>query len=205
MERKSSAHYQRLHRDRLREQGLIKKELWVLPEFSSELLEIEKRMRQPRGAGARQLEVAMSPSKSWSVGGLFEALSRAEPFSSGAAGVDFLDGSHPSLHLTMYEYGDLPIFIAVEGHQIIVEALLWPVAQVRNPQAFNEQALRTHKMLPLSTIGIERLVSGESVYVMFGALSSASSLSDVLFEIETLADNVIKTTEAYGPQLLEAV
>jgi uncharacterized protein len=32
---------------------------------------------------------------------------------------------------------------------------------------------------------------------MFGALSAASSLADVLFEIEALADNVIRATEAY--------
>jgi len=204
MERKSSAHYQRLHRDRLREQGLIKKELWVLPEYSVELADTEKRMRRPRGAGEGQPEATMNPVKSWTVRGLHEALSLSEPFSSGSASLDLLDGSHPSLHLTMHEYGDLPIFIAVEGQQIIVESLLWPVAQVRDPQAFNEMALRTHKMLPLSTIGIERLVSGESVYVMFGALSASSSLADVLFEIETLADNVIKTTEAYGPQLRDA-
>jgi hypothetical protein len=33
---------------------------------------------------------------------------------------------------------------------------------------------------------------------MFGALSATSILENVIFEIETLADNVIKATEAYG-------
>lgn len=42
MERKTSAHYQRLHRARLREQGLVKKELWVLPEYLDELSAVEK-------------------------------------------------------------------------------------------------------------------------------------------------------------------
>ena len=46
MERRSSAYYQRRHRERLREQGLIKKELWVLSEYADELAEIERRMRQ---------------------------------------------------------------------------------------------------------------------------------------------------------------
>ena len=36
---------------------------------------------------------------------------------------------------------------------------------------------------------------------MFGALSSSSSLADVVFEIELLADNVIKATEAYEGHL----
>jgi uncharacterized protein YjfI (DUF2170 family) len=96
----------------------------------------------------------------------------------------------------MHDYGDLPLFMAVVGRQIVVEAMLWPVAQVRDAARFNEEVLRTHKLFPLSTLGIETL-DGEAVYIMFGALSAASSLGDVLFEIETLADNVIRATEAF--------
>ncbi|KZY77149.1 hypothetical protein A3739_22870 [Oleiphilus sp. HI0067] len=35
-------------------------------------------------------------------------------------------------------------------------------------------------------------------YHMFGALSSTSLLSNVVFEIEVLASNVIQATEAYS-------
>jgi uncharacterized protein YjfI (DUF2170 family) len=96
----------------------------------------------------------------------------------------------------MYDYGDLPLFMAVVGRQIVVEAMLWPVSQVRDAARFNEEVLRTHKLFPLSTLGIETL-DGEAVYIMFGALSAGSSLADVLFEIEALADNVIRATEAF--------
>jgi uncharacterized protein YjfI (DUF2170 family) len=75
---------------------------------------------------------------------------------------------------------------------------------VRDVEVFNEEVLRTRKIFPLSTIGIETFADGERAYIMYGALSAGSSLSDVLFEIETLADNVIKATEAYEPQLREA-
>ena len=54
MERRSSAFYQRRHRDRLREQGLVKKELWVLPEYADELSAIERRMRRPQGLVPRE-------------------------------------------------------------------------------------------------------------------------------------------------------
>ncbi|MFB1011828.1 MAG: DUF2170 domain-containing protein, partial [Thiopseudomonas sp.] len=47
MEQKTSAYYQRLYRQRLREQGLIKKELWILPEYSAQLAELEQQMRLP--------------------------------------------------------------------------------------------------------------------------------------------------------------
>ena len=68
---------------------------------------------------------------------------------------------------------------------------------MRDSAAFNEEVLRTHKLFPLSCIGLETLPDGQPCYTMFGALSSASTLSDVVFEIELLADNVIKATEAY--------
>ena len=206
MERRSSAYYQRRHRERLREKGLVKKELWVLPEFADELLAVEKRMRQPRGAaaGRGQVERDMNDGKVWTASGLYDALCQVEEFVYGDSQIELIDGAEPSLHLVMADYGDLPLFVAVVGEQIVVEALLWPVAHVRDANAFNEEVLRTHKVFPLSTIGIETLADGEAVYMMFGALSASSSLSNVLYEIETLADNVIKATEAYETQLLEA-
>lgn len=46
VKRKSSAHYQREYRKRLREQGLVKKEVWILPEHHPALLAVEKALRQ---------------------------------------------------------------------------------------------------------------------------------------------------------------
>lgn len=43
---KSSAYYQRQYRQRLREQGLVKKEVWILPEHNQLLLSIEKVLRE---------------------------------------------------------------------------------------------------------------------------------------------------------------
>lgn len=203
MERKTSAYYQRRHRERLRELGLVKKELWILPEFGDELLVIERRMRQPRGQAPIQKERAMSEPKVWTTRALHEALSATEPFQNGTITAELLEGAEPSLHLVMHEYGDLPLFLAVVGEQIVVEALLWPVSQVADAAAFNEEVLRTHKLFPLSTIGIEQMGS-ESAYIMFGALDAKSSLSNVVFEVDTLADNVIKATEAYEPHLRAA-
>lgn len=207
MERRSSAFYQRRHRDRLREQGLVKKELWVLPEYADELAAVERRMRQPRGAAPlatrTEGEPAMRDKTLWTAMALHDALAASDGVRLGAISVELIDGAEPGLYLTMHDYGDLPLFMAVVGRQIVVEAMLWPVSQVRDAPRFNEELLRTHKLFPLSTLGIET-IDGEAVYIMFGALSSASSLADVLFEAETLADNVIRATEAYGWHLREA-
>lgn len=209
MERRSSAFYQRRHRDRLREQGLVKKELWVLPEYADELAAVERRMRQPRGPAAAVATMqaegggAMPDKTLWTATALCDALAASDRVRLGAISVELIEGAEPGLYLTMHDYGDLPLYMAVVGRQIIVEAMLWPVSQVRDPVGFNEELLRTHKLFPLSTLGIET-IDGEAVYIMFGALSSASSLADVLFEAETLADNVIRATEAYEWHLREA-
>lgn len=207
MERRSSAFYQRRHRDRLREQGLVKKELWVLPEYAEELAMVERRMRQPGGSAVPAMWTegggTMRDKTLWTATALYDALAASDSVRLGAIGVELLEGAEPGLYLTMHDYGDLPLYMAVVGRQIVVEAMLWPVSQVLDPVAFNEELLRTHKLFPLSTLGIET-IDGEAVYIMFGALSSASSLADVLFEIETLADNVIRATEAYEWHLREA-
>jgi uncharacterized protein len=205
MERRSSAYYQRRHRERLREQGLIKKELWVLSEYADELAGIERQMRRPRGETPSadraerepvMSEVSMQSSPLWTASALHAALAASDGVREGGIAIELIDGAEPGLYLTMHDYGDLPLFMAVVGRQIVVEAMLWPVSQVRDAARFNEEVLRTHRLFPLSTLGIET-IDGEAVYIMFGALSAASSLADVLFEIEALADNVIRATEAY--------
>ena len=203
MEKKSSAYYQRLYRQRLREQGLVKKEVWILPEHASALMAVERKLRQPMAQlDAMEKEIDMSMQQVWTATALHKALSGTELFQGKRASVELIDGSEASLHVTMHEYGDLPLFIAVFGEQIIVEALLWPVSDVRDLAEFNEEVLRTHKLFTLSSIGLERLADGTDCYTMFGALSSGSALSDVVFEIELLADNVIKATEAYENHLV---
>lgn len=198
MENKSSAHYQRLYRQRLREQGLVKKEVWVLPEHAPLLMAFERKLRQPQPMlASMEREEGMSMSQILTAPALHDALSATELCKGGQASIELIQGAEASLHVTMHEYGDLPLFIAVFGEQIVVEALLWPAADVKDAAAFNNEVLRTHKLFPLSSIGLETLPDGQSCYCMFGALSSASTLSDVVFEIELLADNVIKATEAY--------
>lgn len=197
MKHKSSAYYQRLYRQRLRQQGLVKKELWILPEYAAQVGVIERKLRRPRaGLDFMDREESMSMTQTWTAQALYDALVAEELF-KGQASIELIEGADASLHITMHEYGDLPLFIAVFGEQIIVEALLWPMSEVTDVAAFNDEVLRTHKLFPLSSIGLETFADERDCYTMFGALSATSTLSDVLFEIELLADNVIKATEAY--------
>lgn len=136
----------------------------------------------------------------WAVATIEQALLQTSTVRDGLITVDRIEGSEPSLHLVMHEYGDLSVYIAVGGEQIIVEAYLWPVAQVADPDAFNAHVLRTHKLLPLATISLQN-IAGVPSYTMYGALDTHSSLPSLMFEIATLADNVIGATEAYAGYL----
>jgi len=98
--------------------------------------------------------------------------------------------------ITMHEFGDLPVFMTVAGDQIIAESILWPASFVQDTAAFNDTILRTQNYYPLSTICLGKRAD-EDHYLMEGSLSSTSRISDIILEIETLSNNVIRVTEAY--------
>jgi len=217
MNAKTSAHYQREYRRRLRAQGLVKKEVWILPENSKLLSACERNLRVLRADGLTGRPVfeltgdtldvltgemvMATEGLTWSTDSLYRALQNSPPVNQGNAELEWIDGVEPVLHMVMTDYGDLPLFITVRGEQILVDCLLWPASQVIDANAFNEAVLKTHKYFPLSTICLEASTSGDDCYFMFGALSHVSVLNSVLIEIDTLANNVLQATEAYSEYL----
>lgn len=133
----------------------------------------------------------------WTTQSLYEEISDTELVLSDDVSIDLIEGTDPSIHLIMHEFGDLSIYFTVAGAQIVVETLMWPISQVNDHAKFNEEVLRTHKFFPLSTICLDRMADGQEYYCMFGALSARSILSNIVLEIETLADNTIKAADAY--------
>lgn len=201
MKAKSSAHYQREFRKRLREHGLVKKEVWIRPENAKLLATVEKQLREPLDHFDMAItggKMMIDTANTWTTEGLFDALQTAPLFIERKASLELIDGVEPALHITMHEYGDLPVFVTVAGEQIIAESVLWSTDEVHDQVGLNDAVLRTHKYFPLSTISLDTLAHGKEYYHMFGALSSSSDLANVVFEIETLASNVIQATEAYA-------
>ncbi len=196
---KSSAHYQREYRRRLREQGLVKKEVWVRPEYARELGRVEQMLRQEGASDwAKGVANMSEQTNTWTTSSLYAALKEEVLFRGGQASVELIDGVEPALHVVMAEYGDLPIFLTVAGEQIIVESVLWSAGEVSDAAAFNDAILRTHKYFPLSTISLDTIAGQGDYYHMFGALSASSKLENVVLEIEILASNVLQATEAYA-------
>lgn len=200
---KKQAYYQSKYRERLRERGYVKREVWIPPDYAKVLKDCETALR----AGVMPIiprtftERKMSKDENWTTESLLEALKQSEPVTAGDIEVSLVEGADPGILVTMKEFGDLPLLMSVSGSQIIVDTLLWPVEEADDTAAFNEMILKTHKLFPLSTFGIVAGPDGRDYYEMFGSLSAGSILETVIFEIETLADNAMQAAEAYQSEL----
>ncbi len=211
MENKTSAHYQRLHRQRLREQGLVKKEVWILPAYSAALSLLEKQMRQPAAQPSsmaiNRQEITMeSSTHSPHIGyrhvhELADALRQTPQVQAGRLRIEVLDGADASVLATVPEFGDLPVHLALSGEQLVVEAFLWGTEDVRDKAGLNEQILRLQKLFPFTTMALEPRAHNHEAYVMFAAMRTSSASDDIVAEILTLADSVIQVTEALTPYL----
>jgi uncharacterized protein YjfI (DUF2170 family) len=157
---------------------------------------VEKVLRQPYLGNRIKLEEFMTENTNWTIDTLYAALVELDAVKAGEIDLKLIQGAEPGLFLTMNSFGGLPVAIAVSGDQVLVDSVLVYASQVENVDEFNDAVLRSRDMFPLSSIGIETM--GEDVvYSMFGALSAASSLTVIVQEVLTLADNVIRAADAY--------
>ena len=138
-------------------------------------------------------------SMTWTTRALHGALNDSELAAS--ATIELVEGAEPTLHLTLHDQGDLPVFASVAGGQIMVSSTLWEVSQVKDRHAFNEAALKLNPVNCLSNVGIVTLEPGRDAYIMFGELSSSSPIDTVVEEIRVLAINTIEAAEAFADHL----
>ncbi|WP_188007946.1 DUF2170 family protein [Photobacterium damselae] len=91
-------------------------------------------------------------------------------------------------------------YLAVSGDQILIEALLFQAQRVSNEDTLNKEILRTHKLFPLTSIGINT-IQNQDYYVAFGALSSQSKAESIVIEISTLFQNIEIFIDLYQEHL----
>lgn len=115
--------------------------------------------------------------------------------------IESLGGTEPCLLLSSSAHGDAELYITVDEDQMLMSALLFPVNAVRDSAELNEELLRTHKLLPLSTVGITEVPDAGAWYELFGSLSNRSTLDDVVLEIETLLANFLQLAETYAERV----
>ena len=80
---KASTLHVRNYRERMREQGLVKKDVWIRPEYAEELAAIEKSMRDAeRDAGIPYLPTQPAEA-GWTVAAIRHALQQASTVRDG--------------------------------------------------------------------------------------------------------------------------
>ena len=183
-------------RDRRRRQGLVKKEVWILPEHGPALAALEKGWREPSAASS----TSQRPP-AWTVPALDAALRASPAAQAGDLEVEKLAGASPSLRVRLRDRGGVEVLVVVVGERLVMEAYLWPVSAVRDSAAFHERVLRTQQALPLSTVSLTE-VAGKPAYTLVGALDAQSDLGSVWLELGTLADNVLAAVGLYADCLL---
>lgn len=195
-------------REALVAQGLVKVELWVPADLKPEAKKLEQALRHravitTTPHPSLENTMTMVNEAPWTVQSLKQALEGATAPEAAELKLSLTPGADPILCVEMTEHGDLPIYVSVNGLQILCSTLLWPVASEADAAAFNDFALRSHKLMPLSTFGIVQ-IDGVDYYELFGALSAQSTLQDILVELLTLADNALDVAAARADAIAAA-
>ena len=200
MTKEGSRRRQQTRRQKLRSDGLVMREVWILPQHAPVLLKIERLLRKPN---AHPLIHALKGVSSAMSNGLINTqsllagLQSGELAASGRYTFSLVEGLEPVIQAIAHDYGDVHVYIAVTGEIAIAQATLFPVARVRDTARLNDRVLRTEKLFDLANISIDAHPDGSEFYVIYGALRASSSLSDIEFEIDTLARNAVDAAAAY--------
>jgi uncharacterized protein YjfI (DUF2170 family) len=191
---------QKARRDRLREQGLVMREVWLHPHHAPLLPKIETLLRNPKANllplinAVKEVSTAMSTV---STASLLPGLQSGRLATPGRYTFSLIEGLEPVILAVAHDYGDVHVYLAVTGEIAIVQATLFPVARVTDTARLNDRILRTEKLFDLANISIDMHPDGTEFYVIYGALRATSSLDDLEFEIDTLAHNAVDAAAAF--------
>jgi hypothetical protein len=196
----SNRRRQQARREKLRAEGLVMREVWICPEHAPVLLKVEKLLRKPN---AHPLIHALKGVSTAMTDGpvttqtLLPELQSGQLASAGRYTFSLVEGLEPVIQAVSHDYGDVNVYVAVTGEIAIAQATLFPVARVRDTARLNDRILRTEKLFDLANISIDAHPDGTEFYVIYGALRATSALTDIEYEIDTLARNAVDAAAAY--------
>ncbi|MEP3276545.1 MAG: DUF2170 family protein [Stappiaceae bacterium] len=135
----------------------------------------------------------------WTVDSLKQALETSEHLLPGEMSCEIKAGANNVLEVNVEAAGNIRLFVAVNGEQIITTTVLWPRDEQDDPASFEAMMLRTHKnLLPLCALSIDQ-VGDREYYELFGAMSSHSVLPSVITEFRTIANSALELASEVGP------
>jgi len=104
-----------------------------------------------------------------------------------------IPGEIEVLRISVEDREELPIFVSVSGEQILCIAYLFKEKEIETGKLdeLNNTMLKINITMPLSSFA-----KIDEQYVIYGALSSSSTLFDVIHELEVLSSNAVESLEA---------
>ncbi|OUR80753.1 hypothetical protein A9Q83_00380 [Alphaproteobacteria bacterium 46_93_T64] len=124
---------------------------------------------------------------------IYAQLGATEEVVNGEMEISTIDGSTPIVRAVMQDVDEFPVMITVGEEQILAIVNLWTVDEIKDGKkdALNEYLLRLNMPVPLSAFSIIN-----DQYVLYGALSVNSNITEIVEEISTLTNNVIEALES---------
>lgn len=186
----SGAKRQQRLRKKRRDLGLVKVEVWVSPSDRKAIRELEIELNKKHLVLNRKGTDLMTKLTAKE---LVSQLSATEEVANGEMVITEIAGDTPVIQAVVEDIDEFPVMITVGEEQILAMVNLWTVDEIKDGKKdeLNEYLLRLNMPVPLSSFSIIN-----EQYVLFGALSVNSNISEIVEEISTLTNNVIEALES---------
>ena len=180
-----SAVRQKRSREKKRARGLVSMHVWVPPWGRKAIRDLEAQLctisiNSEMKEGHHMSKVTTDD--------LMARLSATEDVRNGEIAITKIDGETPVIQAVVQDVDEFPIMVTVGDEQILAIADLWGSDEVLDGKLneLNAVLLRANLPLPLSSFSI----MGDR-YVIFGALSVNSDITEIVEEITSLANNTV--------------
>lgn len=132
---------------------------------------------------------------------LVKDLTESQLSDGASLSIEKFDGDNMVACIKVEDREEFPVYMTVDEGQLLCITYLFGDNQVDQSRRaeLTEIMLMMNVSIPLSAFS-----KIGSQYIMFGALSPNSNVSDILHEIETLSDNVLDAIDAVSDYLKEA-
>ncbi len=188
----TGAERQKRARDKKRSMGLVSLQVWVPPWGRKAIRDLEDTLCNTASAiNGRGMNIMGKMTSEM----LLTQLEETDDVKNGEISVVKMDGETPIIRATVQDIDEFPVMLSVGEEQILAMTDLWGVDDVQDGKAdeLNAVLLRANLPVPLSAFSIV----GDR-YVIFGALSINSDITEIIEEIVTLSNNVVDAIEYCG-------
>ena len=180
-----SAERQKRARDKKRSLGLVSMQVWVPSWGRKAIRDLETQLCNKSITSNEKDAHQMSKVTTDT---LMAQLSATEEVMNGEISIEKIEGEAPVIQATVDDVDEFPVMISLGEEQILVIADLWGVDEIQDGKvdALNAVLLRANLPIPLSSFSI----MGDR-YVLFGALSINSDITEIVEEITALSSNIL--------------